>query len=224
MDKQCTIAFDWNGTLKDDSDLALACSNRALTEAGGPAISMDTFQRAFDVPIQRYYFNLGYDAAWQSANLERVNHRFLRYFEDGSAHIPLREAAEEVLGSLRERGHRAVILSNHFTDKIWEHLERHKIAPLISDVWATNTGEAHLRTPKGRKLLNRMQAEGLSRDQVVVVGDTVEEVVIASGIGSASIAITGGYASQERLEGAGPTHLVHDMGQMKRAFAQLGLL
>ena len=47
--------------------------------------------------------------------------------------------------------------------------------------------------------------------QVVIVGDTVDDVICGKGIGVRSIAVLTGWSSRETLEAASPDYLFDDL-------------
>lgn len=58
------VAFDWNGTLLSDTKTIVSADNRILNTFGIKPISVRTFQEHFDVPIMKYWKDIGLSDAF----------------------------------------------------------------------------------------------------------------------------------------------------------------
>ena len=55
------VIWDFNGTLVDDVELALAAINTMLARRGLPAVSREVYRSVFGFPLMDYYRKLGID-------------------------------------------------------------------------------------------------------------------------------------------------------------------
>ena len=56
------LIWDFNGTILQDMDLGIRCTNTMLTERGLPVIpSVEAYREIFGFPIDEYYRRLGFD-------------------------------------------------------------------------------------------------------------------------------------------------------------------
>ena len=53
-----TILWDWNGTLLDDVDVAVASMNDLLARHGKPLTSREEYREMIDIPVINYYCKL----------------------------------------------------------------------------------------------------------------------------------------------------------------------
>jgi phosphoglycolate phosphatase len=53
------IFWDWNGTLLDDTQAALATLNEMLSKRGAPMISMEFYRDNFSFPVKPFYTRIG---------------------------------------------------------------------------------------------------------------------------------------------------------------------
>ena len=56
------LIWDFNGTILQDMDLGIRCTNTMLAERGLPVIpSVEAYREIFGFPIDEYYRRLGFD-------------------------------------------------------------------------------------------------------------------------------------------------------------------
>ncbi|MBU6389618.1 HAD hydrolase-like protein [Patescibacteria group bacterium] len=60
-----------------------------------------------------------------------------------------------------------------------------------------------------------MKKTGLDFTEVLIVGDSMEEIEIAHSTGSVSVAITNGYYSTRRLKAVNPDYLIDNLIQLE---------
>lgn len=207
------IVYDWNGTLINDTWITAACFSRVTQQWGLPPLTEETFRQAYDVPWARMYKNLGVTEE-QIAQLggHPIGDCFLDDYESRIDKAQLHEGAADILQSLARQGTDQIILSNHIDNKIERQLHRLGIASFFSTILAYRTYTAEERkTTKLDKLRHYMESKKINPSDVVIVGDTPEEIHIAKALGLTSISFTFGYASQARLEKEGPHHLARSI-------------
>ena len=76
------IIFDWNGTLLNDCDLAVATVNSLLADARRQPISREQYRRLFRFPIADLYRDLGFDTA--GSNFRQLMQNYLSRFNAAS--------------------------------------------------------------------------------------------------------------------------------------------
>ena len=55
------IIWDWNGTLLDDTRMAVRTMNQMLKQRGLPALTVDHYKSVFTFPVKDYYQKIGFD-------------------------------------------------------------------------------------------------------------------------------------------------------------------
>jgi phosphoglycolate phosphatase len=79
----------------------------------------------------------------------------------------------------------------------------------------TDYGAAAKKRGKQEKLAVFLRRASYRRQDVVIVGDSPEEVEIGRALGIWTVAVTGGYYSAARLSECAPDALVGRLGQIK---------
>ena len=208
------VAFDWNGVLIADARLHAQIVGEIQKHYGYPDVHPDTVRDLFEVPVSNMYRKLG----WSEEEIEKespaIQDRFHDLYERRAKTVRTRTGARALLHWLRARSIECVIFSNHTTEGIEAQLKRLHIGGYFQHVIANDKYQAMKGKAKGDKLEAYLRARGYKGDEVLVVGDSPEEVEIGKHLGATTVAITGGYVSQRRLRAANPDHLIHTLTGM----------
>lgn len=219
-----TIVYDWNGTLFDDASIVCTCISHVIEQMGYPAVSFGAFQQHFDMPIERLHRGLGVsDKDIQRLTLNRMgvcleNDRVVNFhdlYEPLADKAPLREHAFSLLDKAHSRCVTQVILSNHLVDPIQRQLYRTDTAQFIETILANPSREKQFQEgPKSERLRRYMAENDIRPEVTLIIGDSPEETVIARSLGLTSVALTGGFVSEERLRAAKPDYLFHSLADV----------
>lgn len=214
--RQNTLIFDWNSTLLDDIAALVEAFNILYGEFGRSPVAVDVYRERYELPIERFYLNHGFAHDEIPLLMSRFSTIFHDNYEPMAFRCPLRDGARSLLEFAHSNGIHTIILSNHLLPPILEHLDRFEITSYFDNVIAyPSRGEQFRIGSKGEMLRRYMSDHGLAPQSSVIVGDTIEEVHIANEQGLASVAITGGCASEERLRKANPDYLVHSLTELQ---------
>lgn len=74
---------------------------------------------------------------------------------------------------------------------------------------------------KDQMLALSVDRRGLNSKEVLVIGDTIEEVEIGKKFGYSTVALTGGYQSTARLKAAKPDYLIHNLRDLKKIIQKI---
>lgn len=219
------VAFDWNGTILSDTIACLAGDDAALVSLGYKPISLKKFRETFDVPLVNFYKRIGVDPNIPKDKYKLSETLFHKVYEARVVKARTRAGARNLLAWLKKNKVPAIIFSNHVKERIEEQLQRLKISDYIATVLANDhTHEVLYKRWKGEKLKDYLKANNIKPHEVLVVGDTTEEIEIARELGGISIAITQGYQSTPRLKAAKPDYLLGDLRQIEKIIAGENLL
>lgn len=216
ISQQRTLIFDWNSTLLDDISALVDSFNILYAEFGRSPIEVDVYRERYELPIERFYLNHGFDLVDIPLLMSKFSKIFHDNYEPMAFRCPLRDGARSLLEFAHDHEIHTVILSNHLLPPILEHLDRFEIGPYIQKVIAyPSRGEQFKSGSKGEMLRHYMSEHAYDPRLSVIVGDTIEEVHIATEQGLTSVAITGGCASEKRLREANPHHLIHSLSELR---------
>lgn len=216
------VVFDWNGTLFADHLAVLEAANASeVPLLGLPPVTLEQLRDTYEVPIINAYEKLGVPPEVFRAKSAEISPIFHKCYEPLAARVRTRPGTRVTLQRLQKHGIRCIILSNHTLEGIYFQLARLKLEPFFVDVLANgNTNAAH-HTGKQHRLELYLENNHYKPEEVVIVGDTPEEVHIGRSLGIHTIAITGGMCSKPRLVATKPDKLVGSVPQIITAVEEL---
>jgi len=180
------IAFDWDGTLYDSTQIIVRCIQAAVTDVGGTqptdeqagyvigmALMPALAHAAPDVPKEKYPL-LG----------ERYRHHYAMHHNDLSLFVGILP----LLQALRERQHLLTVATGKSRKGLDDALPR---------------------------MLHELMAEfGVSPERTLMIGDTTHDLQMAQNAGCASLAVSYGAHGADGLENFGPLAVVHSVPEL----------
>jgi len=205
------IVFDWNGTLLDDANAVLQTVNAILSRFSRATVDMQRFREEFELPLSVLYRNL--DMSEDEVEVVHSNDSAIFHdtYESLASKALLRKGARNILLAAHRQAVQTVILSNHIVEPIRVQVRRLGIKSCVTEILAFESRATQFRSmSKEDRLRLYMQANDLSAERTVVVGDMPIETEIARNLGLISVSITGGFVSETRLRAARPDYMIHD--------------
>ncbi len=167
------VCWDWNGTLLDDTAVALEAMNAVLEERGLPVIShVEAYRRAFGFPVQSFYGRMGISAA----DFRVAAGRYLELFASLVAQAQLHAGADAALSAIGRLGVEQVLISATVADVIDAQMAPHAIAGQFHRVLGIADAYA---ASKADVVANWLRASGHDPRRVLMVGDTNHDEEIA---------------------------------------------
>lgn len=216
------VVWDWNGTLFSDHQAVLEAANATeVPMLGLPPVTLDQMRDTYEVPIIKAYEKLGVPPEVFRARSAEISPLFHRHYEPLAAKARTRPGARQVLRELKNVGITNVILSNHTMEGIYFQLSRLKLEPLFDDVLANDDTNSSHHTGKQHRLESYLGAKHYRPEEVIIIGDTPEEVHIGRSLGIHTVSISGGMCSKSRLVAAKPDILIASVLQIINAIEEL---
>lgn len=205
------VAFDWNGTIFADTYAILDSINEVLKSLNLKPVSLTTFQKHFDVPVTKAYLGLGIPQeviAQQSSKIIK----FHTYYEKRAEKVRTRAYAKSVLEWLLKNKIKSIIFSNHIDEPVKKQLRRLKIEKYFAAVLTNTALDASLKgRNKQQKLKEYLKKNNIIPKEVLIIGDTIEEIEIGNQLGAVTVALTHGNCSITRLKVVKPNYLVYSL-------------
>jgi len=209
-------AFDWNGTLFDDTPATLAATNACLESFGRPAVDMHTMQETFSFPLIHFYERMGVSADEYLKRTDEESNIFIDTYEREAEKCGVMEGAFELLDWLTERDVHCMILSNH----LQKHLDADVARADITRYMRTVSGNLEKATitqglSKQIRLEAYMEEHGFVAEKTFIIGDSHEEAELAKRLGILGISIAGGLLSAARLEKYKADYIVQRLHEVR---------
>ena len=167
------VCWDWNGTLLDDSAVALAAMNEVLREHDLPVVPhLDAYREAFGFPVQAFYARMGITG---TAFRPAAAH-YLHTFASRVRGAPLHAGAEDVLSDIGRLGVRQVLISATVLDVLESQLAPHAITGHFDQVLGITDAYA---ASKADVVATWLRSSGHDPARVLMVGDTNHDEEIA---------------------------------------------
>lgn len=204
------ILFDFDGTLADTAPGILATQVATFTKMGIPVPTEAQMRSGIGLPLG--------ESLRKAANLpdELIDEAVTTYralfpiYEVGN--VSVFPKVYETLEELKARGIRMAIATSRGSNSLGTFLERFDMARFFEDkVTATDKLPAKPAPDIVLALLDRM---GISKDETLVIGDTIFDIGMGNAAGCRTCAVTWGNHSAELLQTASPTYTINDITQI----------
>jgi len=192
------IMWDWNGTLLDDSRMAVMVINETLAKRDMSTITHDQYQKIFGFPVIDYYRRLGFD--FKDESFEVVGTEFIDGYEQHKYDVGLHQGVEKVLGLLSDKGVTHSILSAYKQNTLDELVGHFGLTHRFLKIVGLDNHYAH---SKVENAIHWMLELALKPSEVLFVGDTEHDYEVAEAIGVDCVLIPGGHQTRDTLEDTG---------------------
>lgn len=194
MKEYKVIIWDFNGTLIDDINAALASVNDMLTRRELPIISFEQYASYVDTPIIKFYEHIFDDL--YSMDFGEIAVEFNEGYEK---HLPDRAVmanAEEVLKYFNSKGKLQTVISATHIDKVNNRLTEFGLSGYFDKILAHNNLIAEDKT---HLAVGYFEEKGISPSEAVVIGDCVADFKMAQTLGCDCILTTQGHQSRKEF-------------------------
>jgi len=194
-----SILWDWNGTLLDDLSASLEAVNMTLDIYGKDRIDLDEYKSYLDTPIYKFYEHLFDLEKTPMSDLSRYYRRFYDGLEDK---IGIADGALKVLQKCKEKGIKQYVISASHTDDIEKYMKKLGVTELFDRISGSNDRKAGSKVERARQLIKQ---EKIPKNECVLIGDSLHDMMTASEAGVDVILYSGGHQAREELLATGKT-------------------
>ncbi len=199
------LVFDWDGTLTDSSDLIVSSMQVACADIGLPVP---------DAQQVRYIIGLGFKEALAHlfpelplSDYPRVIERYRHHFLSRDAPIPVFPGATETIQKLYDSGFLLAVA----TGKSRRGLNRDfQDTGLGQYFHSSRCADECLSKPNPEMLLELIKELRVDADETLMIGDTTHDLLMARNAGAASLAVSYGAHSKEKLLALSPLACVNN--------------
>lgn len=209
------IVFDWNGTLIADTKACMDTDNHVLKVFGGKQVGLNTYRNSINIPAIDFYVDHGCNRELLQKESEKLGNVFHTYYETRVAKIRTRRNADMLLKWLNDHNIDSIILSNHTVEGIRFQIKRLSIEKYFKEIIANTALDSSMKhRNKKIKLLHYFKKSQLKPSEVIVIGDSPEEIEMGKQYQINTVAITEGYYSKRRLIMSKPDFLINNLDEL----------
>ena len=209
------IAFDWDGTLFDSTQIIVRCIQAAVVDVGGArpsdtaaayvigmALTQALAHAAPDVPPEKYP-ELG----------NRYRYHYLQHQDD----LSLFAGVLPMLDALKARQHLLTVATGKSRRGLNEALRSVELAGVFD---GSRTADETAGKPDPLMLHELMQEFGVESSRVLMIGDTTHDLQMAVNAGCASVGVSYGAHTPEDFGALGPLHVAHSVADLNEWLAR----
>ena len=203
------IAFDWDGTLYDSTQIIVRCIQSAVVDVGGQkptdeqaayvigmALMPALAHAAPDVPKDKYPM-LG----------ERYRHHYAAHHND----LSLFDGILPMLQALREKQHLLTVATGKSRKGLDDALHQVALRGMFD---GSRTADETAGKPNPR-MLNELMAEfGVSPERTLMIGDTTHDLEMAHNAGCDSVAVSYGAHGTSDFGQWNPLTVAHNVSEL----------
>lgn len=190
------VVWDWNGTLLDDLPIVIEAVNRSIALFGEGPIDADDYRNHYTRPVKSFYDAL-FGRVVTDDEWLRLNTSFHDHYFSLAKTVDLAPDARRAMKLLEESGWSQSLLSMSPQDWLVKIVARLGLTDRFDLVDGLSGATGGL---KAQHLYEHLQTLGLSGGQVVVVGDTPDDVAAARHVNARPVLFHGGSHHLDRLE------------------------
>ncbi|MGD1826203.1 Phosphoglycolate phosphatase, HAD superfamily [Chromobacterium violaceum] len=210
------LVFDWNGTLIDDIDLAVASVNHCCARFDAEPVTRERYRREFGFPIAGFYSRLGFDFNRHPfADIVAV---YLEHFDAHVARCPIHDGVHELLELAAARGIAVSVLSASQRDVLVRTLEAKRLLDRFQHVVGLGHTHASGKLEEARELQCRLN---LPPEDTLFIGDTLHDCEVARQVGWRALLVETGHQDRKRLD-EGDAPVCASLSQLLPALAAAG--
>lgn len=189
------VIWDWNGTVMDDVDIALAAVNPLLKSQGLTELCLEGYRSVFGFPIKNYYEKIGFD--FSLCDFEELSEDFHVRYND--LRIKSGKVFDDVVHFIR---HIAIdkthsILSAGAQWHLEDWVKQFQVESLFQHIYGIEDIYGACKISRGKELIDR---HSLNKEKTVMIGDTVHDLEVAEAMGVSCILVADGHQNRERLQ------------------------
>ncbi|WP_298923691.1 HAD family hydrolase [uncultured Ramlibacter sp.] len=205
------IAFDWDGTLFDSTQIIVRCIQRAVVDVGG---TMPTDQAA------AYVIGMGLTQALAHAapdvpadKYPQLGARYRQHYMAHQNDMSFFAGVMALLQQLRERGHLLAVA----TGKSRRGLDEVLRTPELYGVFdGSRTADETAGKPDPLMLRELMAEFGTEPARTLMIGDTTHDLLMARNAGCPSVGVSYGAHDASTFDALAPLHVAHSVADLQQ--------
>lgn len=193
------IIWDWNGTLFNDIDAVVDATNVIFAPYRLPALDADTFRAVYTRPIWVAYERL-LDRPLTDDEWHQLDDGFHEHYHELMLGCGLAADARDALDDWQHGGGTQSLLSMWMHERLVPTVHRFGIDTYFTRVdGLRGVGGG----PKAEWMAAHIDSLSVQPGQVLVIGDSVDDIHAAQRLGARAVGFTGGVSTRAALEATG---------------------
>jgi phosphoglycolate phosphatase len=205
------IAFDWDGTLYDSTQIIVRCIQRAVADVGGTVPSDEAASYVIGMGLMQALAHAAPDVP--QSKYPELGNRYRHHYQSHHDDLSLFAGVLRLLSDLRMREHCLTVATGKSRRGLDQVLDTAELRGVFN---GSRTADETAGKPDPLMLHELMEQFGVAPDRVLMVGDTTHDLQMAVNAGCASVGVSYGAHQPEAFDALGPLFVAHSVPQLHR--------
>jgi phosphoglycolate phosphatase len=205
------IAFDWDGTLFDSTQIIVRSIQLAVADVGGTVPSNEAASYVIGLGLMEALAHAAPDVP--QARYPELGKRYRHHYAVHQNDITLFEGVVPLLLKLKERGHLLTVATGKSRRGLDEALQAVELKGCFD---SSRTADETAGKPHPRMLHELMSEFGVKPERTLMIGDTTHDLQMALNAGCASVGVSYGAHEPTAFEPLKPRVVAHSVQELQR--------
>ena len=205
------IAFDWDGTLFDSTQIIVRSIQLAVADVGGTVPSNEAASYVIGLGLMEALAHAAPDVP--QARYPELGKRYRHHYAVHQNDITLFEGVVPLLLDLKERGHLLTVATGKSRRGLDEALQAVELKGCFD---SSRTADETAGKPHPRMLHELMSEFGVKPERTLMIGDTTHDLQMALNAGCASVGVSYGAHEPSAFELLKPRVVAHSVPELQR--------
>ena len=205
------IAFDWDGTLFDSTQIIVRSIQLAVADVGGTVPSNEAASYVIGLGLMEALAHAAPDVP--QARYPELGQRYRHHYALHQNDITLFEGVLPLLLDLKERGHFLTVATGKSRRGLDEALQAVELKGCFD---SSRTADETAGKPHPRMLHELMSEFGVKPERTLMIGDTTHDLQMALNAGCASVGVSYGAHEPSAFEPLKPRVVAHSVQELQR--------
>ena len=203
------IAFDWDGTLFDSTQIIVRCIQRAVADVGGTVPSDKAASYVIGMALTEALAHVAPDVP--EARYAELGGRYRHHYAAMQNDLALFDGVLALLEELKSSQHWLAVATGKSRRGLDDALHQVQLRGIFD---GSRTADETVGKPDPR-MLNELMAEfGADPARTLMIGDTTHDLQMAANAGCSSVAVSYGAHEPEAFDALRPLFIAHSVPQL----------
>ncbi len=200
------IAFDWDGTLYDSTQIIVRCIQAAVCDVGGKQPTQEAAAYVIGLGLMEALAHAAPDVSPDKYPElgARYRHHYASHFND----LSLFEGVLPLLDALKARGYLLTVATGKSRRGLDETLQSVELKGVFD---GSRTADETAGKPDPLMLHELMAQFDLPASRILMIGDTTHDLQMALNAGCASVGVSYGAHEPSNFAVLNPLHVAHSV-------------
>jgi phosphoglycolate phosphatase len=203
------IAFDWDGTLFDSTQILVRCIQAAVKDVGGTVPTDEAAGYVIGLGLMQALAHAAPDVP--QAKYPLLGERYRHHYQLHAHDVSLFDGVLPLLAALKARGHLLAVATGKSRYGLDEALQTVQLKGVFD---ASRTADKTAGKPDPKMLHELMAELGIAPKRTLMIGDTTHDLQMALNAACPSLGVSYGAHSPDAFAALGPLHIAHSVTDM----------